>query len=101
MARRLPGHVFRVGDGVLIIDDVLGHGRPWVGHVLRAGADLVLLSGGRKLKLVGALARPRIVGPGYWVWAVGAIRGDTLTLAHVGVLAAPTRPAPPRGEPRW
>ncbi|MBP6628301.1 MAG: hypothetical protein KBG28_24175 [Kofleriaceae bacterium] len=89
MTSRLVGVRFRAGDGLLHLDDVAGLGRPWVGPVVRAGQVLVLQSGGRHLELAGALARPRIAGPGYLVWVVGRRVGDVLTIERIGVLAPP------------
>lgn len=93
MAARVPGRVDR-GDGVLAIVDVGGAGAPWVGVVARRGADLWLRTALGDLRLVGTLARPRLAGPGYLVWAQGARLGDTLRVARLGVLAPPVSPAP-------
>ncbi len=96
MAARVPGRIV-VGDGVLAIVDVGGAGAPWIGVVERRGAALWLRTALGELRLTGALARPRLAGPGYLVWAQGARVDDTLALARLGVLARPVAvTAPPR-----
>ena len=42
-------------------------------------------------RLRGALARPRLAGPGYLVWAIGRLTGADLDVARLGVLAPPRR----------
>ena len=88
MAARVPGRV-TLGDGVLAIVDVGGAGAPWIGVVERRGATLWLRTALGDLRLTGALARPRLAGPGYLVWAQGTRVDDTLALTRLGVLARP------------
>lgn len=91
MLGRLVGH--RVGwrDGALVIDDVAGAGRPWVGVVERRGAALVLVGPDFAWPLRGPLARPRLAGPGYLVWVTGALVDGALVAKRLGVLAPPAR----------
>jgi len=92
---RLAGQAITVAaDGAsFTIDDIAGEGPPLVGIVERRGDALwLLVDGGGALRLAGPLARPRIAGPGYRIWAIGELRGDTLTLQRLGVLAPPTSP---------
>ena len=91
MAVRLAGWNIRVGDGVLLIDDIDGDGRPFVGQVERRGTDLWLVTAIGALRLDGPLARPRIAGPGYRVWVVGHRDGATLRAWRIGVIASATR----------
>jgi hypothetical protein len=114
MASRLTGHRFRRGDHVLILEDVAGAGRPWVGLVDSRCGELWLDTAVRSFRLTGPLARLRIAGPGYLVWATGTIpsasaeaiearpaeaRTDgpsaSLGLERLGVLAAPAELPPP------
>jgi hypothetical protein len=86
---RLEGHrVIETAGGYEIID-VAGEGAPIVG-VVEKRDDGPWLAGYR---LIGPLARPRIAGPGYKVWALGDVAGDTLRVRRLGVLA------PPRAQP--
>lgn len=87
---RLIGHRVRWQDGVLAIDDAAGEGRPWIGVVERRGAALWLAGDGFALRLTGPLARPRLAGPGYLVWATGVRRGEVLVAHRLGVLAPPS-----------
>lgn len=89
MLDRLVGHRVRWQDGVLAIDDIAGTGRPWIGVVERRGAALWLVGAGFALELRGALARPRLAGPGYLVWVAGELRGTVLIATRLGVLAPP------------
>lgn len=91
MLDRLVGH--RVGwrDGALVIDDVAGAGRPWVGIVARRGDRLVLTGDGFAWPLRGPLARPRLAGPGYLIWVSGTIVDGALVARRLGVLAPPAR----------
>lgn len=91
MLDRLRGHRVRWQDGVLAIDDVAGTGRPWIGVVERRGAALWLAGDGFALRLTGPLARPRLAGPGYLMWAAGDRDRDALAVRRLGVLAAPGR----------
>jgi hypothetical protein len=91
MARRLQGHRYRLGNGVLVIDDVSDAGRPWVGRVAKLQGQLVLETAVGNLELTGPLARSRILGPGYTVWAIGERRGTVLRVARTGVLRPPPR----------
>jgi hypothetical protein len=86
---RLRGQRFRVDGDRVVIDDIAGEGRPWVGVVERRGDELWLAAPSGALRLTGALARPRIAGPGYTVWALGRRDGDALVLRRVGVLRRP------------
>lgn len=96
MLDRLRGHQARLIAGRLVIDDIAGDGRPWVGTVERRGDRLWLRTDGGARLLAGALARPRIAGPGYRVWVVGARIADAaggdegaLLVRRLGVLARP------------
>lgn len=95
---RLVGQRARLVAGRLVIDDIAGEGRPWVGVVERHGAALWLRTDDGPLRLDGPLARPRIAGPGYRAWAIGAVTPagpatpgapPTLRLRRVGILARP------------
>ena len=93
---RLTGHQVRVVAGRVIIDDIAGEGRPWVGVIERRGRELWLRTDVIALRLVGSLARPRIAGPGYLAWATGTIEDSptpTLRLRRLGILARPAAPA--------
>lgn len=103
MASRLAGHRFLAADHALILADVAGAGRPWVGVVaVRCGA-LWLDTAVTSLRLTGPLARPRLAGPGYLMWAIGRLSPDrSLALHRLGVLARPAevpgdRPPPAAG----
>ena len=92
MLERLAGHRARVVAGRLIIDDVAGEGRPWVGVIERRGGALWLRTDGPTLLLGGPLARPRVAGPGYRAWATGTLVAGsppTLRLRRLGILARP------------
>jgi hypothetical protein len=89
IAARLAGQRFRTGDGVIVVDDVAGLGRPWTGVVERRDDALVLVTALGPYVLAGPLARPRIAGPGYTVWVVGERSGGTLAAARIGVLRKP------------
>jgi hypothetical protein len=86
---RLQGHSAHVAGVELVIDDVAGEGKPLVGVVERRGRALWLVSEDVALELRGPLARPRIAGPGYRVWVIGARTGRVLVARRIGVLAAP------------
>jgi hypothetical protein len=75
----------------IAIDDIAGEGRPWVGVVERRGSELWLRTAGGSARLTGALARPRIAGPGYTVWVIGAASEGAIAARRLGVLR---RPAP-------
>jgi hypothetical protein len=89
IAARLEGHRFTTGDGVIVVDDVAGDGRPWIGVVERRGDALWLVTALGALELTGPLARPRIAGPGYTVWVTGARDGARLAARRLGVLRRP------------
>lgn len=91
MLDRLIGHRVRWQDGALAIDDVAGRGRPWLGVVERRADGLWLAGAGFALRLTGPLARPRLAGPGYLIWAIGERRGDALAVERLGVLEPPRR----------
>lgn len=108
MASRLDGHRIRRGDHVLLVEDVAGAGRPWVGVVASRCGALWLDTAVHSFRLTGPLARPRVAGPGYLVWAVGSTSrrsgSHSFELQRLGVLARPaelpaasppSRPAPP------
>lgn len=103
MAGRLVGHRFFVGDHALILADVAGAGRPWVGVVAARCGGLWLDTAVASLRLTGPLARPRLAGPGYLMWAIGRVSPDrSLALHRLGVLARPAevprdRPPPAAG----
>lgn len=91
---RLEGHTVTVAaDGAsYTIDDVAGEGAPHVGVVERRGDALWLTAAtGEALRLTGPLAIPRIAGPGYRVWVLGQVDGDTLAAQRLGILAPPQR----------
>jgi hypothetical protein len=80
--------------GAYVIEDVAGEGAPVVGVVERRGQALWLVSAdGASYRLAGVLARPRIAGPGYKIWALGTVTIDSgeriLTAQRIGVLAPP------------
>lgn len=89
MHARLNGQRARLGDGVLVVEDIAGLGRPWVGVVQRRCDQLWLVTALGPLRLTGPLARPRLAGPGYLLWALGRHQGPELALARLGVLARP------------
>lgn len=91
MLDRLRGHHAGWHDGALDIVDVAGAGRPWVGVVERRGDDLWLVGATFAWRLRGPLARPRLAGPGYVVWAIGAPAARDLRVTRLGVLAPPPR----------
>ncbi len=101
MRARLAGHQAHLGDGVLLIDDIAGLGRPWVGVVQVRCDQLWLITALGALRLTGPLARPRLAGPGYLLWALGRRRATELAVTRLGVLARPdellaaSRPALP------
>jgi hypothetical protein len=109
MESRLAGHQVRRGDHVLLIEDVAHQGRPWVGVVVVRCGQLWLKTAVIALRFTGPLARARIAGPGYMVWATGVRRavasgasGDDFELLRLGVLARPDefeRPAAPDVAP--
>jgi hypothetical protein len=85
-----------------IIDDVAGEGAPVVGVVERRGQALWLVAeDGASYRLAGALARPRIAGPGYKIWALGAVTAGSgehvLVARRIGILAPPWQRAQARG----
>lgn len=92
---RLEGHTVEVAadrSGYRIVD-VAGDGAPLVGVIERRGAALVLRAGDRALELRGPLAVPRIAGPGYKVWVIGAEAGSggsrVIEVKRIGILAHP------------
>ena len=94
---RLRGHevkVAKAGDSYAI-RSVAGEGAPLVGVVERRGRELWLDTGDAALRLEGALAVPRIAGPGYRVWVLGDVRGEVLLARRLGVLAPPGRDGTP------
>lgn len=91
---RLDGQRVTVTGDDYTIDSIAGEGKPIVGVVDKRGDELWLAG----YRLTGPLARPRIAGPGYKVWALGEIRGTTLRVRRLGILAPPQRPRGQRGR---
>ncbi|MEM9490060.1 MAG: hypothetical protein AAGC55_13010 [Myxococcota bacterium] len=92
---RLRGQQVTITGAGYTIDDIAGEGRPLVGVVERRGDHLILVAGAAgEYRLAGPLARPRIAGPGYKVWALGTLSGrppqPVLTVRRIGVLAPPS-----------
>ena len=92
---RLDGHRVVVAPDRLSyrIVDIAGEGPPLVGVVERRGEALWLRGeDGGAVRLDGPLAVPRIAGPGYKVWVVGARSpAGALIARRIGVLAPPPR----------
>jgi hypothetical protein len=82
---RLVGQKVTVTGDDYVIDDIAGEGKPIVGVVDKRG-DALWVGG---LRLTGPLAVPRIAGPGYKVWILGAISGDAIEVRRLGVLRPP------------
>ena len=91
MLDRLRGHHVGRHDGALEVVDVAGAGRPWVGVVERRGDELWRAGEAFAGRLRGPLARPRLAGPGYLVWAIGPLTERDLRVTRLGVLAPPRR----------
>lgn len=91
IAARLTGHRFRLGDHVLLLEDIASLGRPWVGIVRSRCGALFLDTAVASFRLAGPLARPRLAGPGYLLWLVGTRDPltSTLTIHRLGILARP------------
>ncbi len=89
IAERLRGQRLARLPGAIRIDDAGGEGPPWVGTVARRGGALWLVGDGFALRLTGPLARARLAGPGYAIWATGAVTGDALAAHRLGVLRRP------------
>ncbi|MEZ4358532.1 MAG: hypothetical protein R3B48_00010 [Kofleriaceae bacterium] len=95
MAERLTGHRVRLGDHVLLLQDIAGMGAPWVGRIALRCGQLWLHTAVRTFRLSGPLARPRLAGPGYLMWVVGHRRRDArrapeeLEVLRLGVLSPP------------
>jgi hypothetical protein len=90
IASRLIGQRWRDAGAAIEIEDIAGEGRPWVGLVERRGADLVLVAAtGEVVRLTGPLARPRLAGPGYTIWALGPISDGAMRVRRLGVLRPP------------
>jgi hypothetical protein len=89
---RLAGHRVEAAPtpGRYVLAEVAGEGRPELGTVDRDGDALWLRTDdGRRLRLAGPLARPRIAGPGYRAWVLGEERDGVLWARRLGVLAPP------------
>jgi hypothetical protein len=91
-----PGHT-----AGYVIEDVAGEGAPVVGVVEQRPDGLWLASeDGARYRLAGVLARPRIAGPGYKIWVLGAVivqQGENVLVARrLGVLAPPWQRAQAR-----
>lgn len=89
MYARLAGQRAHLGDGVLLVDDIAGLGRPWVGVVQVRCEQLWLVTALGALRLSGPLGRPRLAGPGYLLWVLGQRRATELAVTRLGVLARP------------
>ena len=87
MLSRLEGHTAAIGPSGLEIADVAGAGRPLIGVVERRGDELWLVP--QEVRLLGPLAHPRLLGPGYRVWLIGSWDTVGVTGERFGVLAAP------------
>jgi hypothetical protein len=85
---RLRGHEVRMDPGRLWIVSIANEGSPWVGTVERRGRALWLVTEESvAIELIGPLARPRLAGPGYTIWALGTFDGSTrLRVSRLGVL---------------
>ena len=92
IAARLAGQRVTIAAdrASLTIDDIAGLGPPVIGVIERRGDDLVLVAADGAHALRGPLARPRIAGPGYTVWVIGAPAADgSIRAARLGVLRRP------------
>ena len=93
LARLVGQHTTATADGY-VIEDIAGEGRPLVGLVERRGDALWLVpadadAGAPAVRLTGPLAHPRLAGPGYKVWVLGALDADgALRPRRLGVLRA-------------
>jgi hypothetical protein len=87
MLSRLEGHAAAIGPDGLEIADIAGEGRPLIGVVERRGDELWLVPPG--IRILGPLAHPRLLGPGYRVWLIGSWDTVGVTGLRFGVLAAP------------
>jgi hypothetical protein len=88
IAARLAGQTFTIAAdrATVTITDCAGDGAPLVGVVERRGDELWL----GDHRLTGPLARPRIAGPGYTVWVIGAAAADgSIRVKRLGVLRRP------------
>jgi hypothetical protein len=87
---RLEGHELRIENGTYEILDIAGEGKPRVGCVYKENGGLVLVGDVFRLPLRGPLAVPRIAGPRYKVWVLGAMTDDgALWARRLGILAGP------------
>jgi hypothetical protein len=87
IAARLAGQRFTITGDRLTIDDIAHEGAPLIGVVeVRGDHAWLVRDDAAPVRLAGPLARPRIAGPGYTVWVIGAIAGDTVTVRRLGVL---------------
>jgi hypothetical protein len=94
IAARLAGHTIEIAEDrrAIRVVDVAGAGAPRIGVIEREGAALVLVTAEKRWRLAGPLARPRIAGPGYTVWVLGAVDAGnvaTLTARRLGILRRP------------
>lgn len=90
MHERLVGQRAHRSESVLLLEDIAGLGRPWVGVVQVRCDQLWLVTALDALRLTGPLARPRLAGPGYLLWVLGRRQGPELAVARLGVLARPS-----------
>jgi len=90
MLSRLEGQTATIGPTGLEIADVAGEGPPVIGVVERRGDELWLVPDlPDEVRLLGPLAHPRLLGPGYRVWVIGSRDAGGLTGVRFGVLAPP------------
>jgi hypothetical protein len=92
IAARLAGQHFAIAAdrASIAIDDIAGLGPPVIGVIERRGDALVLVAADGAHELRGPLARPRIAGPGYTVWVLGAPAVDgSIRASRLGVLRRP------------
>lgn len=88
IAARLIGQRFTIAAdrASVTIEDIAGDGPPTIGVVERRGDALWL----GDHELTGPLARPRLAGPGYTIWVIGAAGADgSIRVRRLGVLRRP------------
>ncbi|MCP4445602.1 MAG: hypothetical protein GY811_09720 [Myxococcales bacterium] len=88
---RLEGHEVQLGDGDYQIVNVAGEGAPLVGCIRFVGKRPTLVTSTKSYPLHGPLAVPRIAGPNYKAWVLGAVNSQgVLTARRLGILAGPS-----------